>query len=341
MDGVKVEPSSQELTVMFVDVVGFSLSAERMDAPTVFRRLRELLLEMTTIVHEHGGIIDKVLGDGFLAFFGYSLDDQPPDASHVDAAVGCAIELQRHALRRALSTPEGKPVYPLRIGLNTSPVFIGDVGGAERVEYTLIGHGVNIAQRLEFACETFRIMVAEETLQGWKSYQGGSLRIDKKWVQTKHREELFEAYEINPFEGEENQVRNAMKTFREHAGLERKEGREPVDGGGIPVAVHADRVDGRILNFSHSGFALETATYFGKGAHIRISFAPTRKNVAEELAKTNVPFPLNCEVRWGAGSGDRYMHGLQLQDLSSEQKDNLLRFLRRYSSLIKVKRKSA
>src|SRR5690606_11738912 len=71
MDGVKVEPSSQELTVMFVDVVGFSLSAERMDPPTVFRRLRELLIEMTTVVHQHGGIIDKVLGDGFLAFFGY------------------------------------------------------------------------------------------------------------------------------------------------------------------------------------------------------------------------------------------------------------------------------
>ncbi len=323
---------------MFVDIVGFSISAERMPAPEVFERLRSLLSELLAIVKRNGGIVDKTIGDGFLCFFGSTYDGKLTTERHADQAIRCACELQRFAAERVVkSTDPNEPVFPLRVGVNTASVFIGNMSTTDEPEYTLIGHGVNIAQRLEFACESFRIMLSTETLSAWTEFGGGAVRIHKRQVQMKHRETVFEAFEMDPFESDPEQLKKAVTVYRERSGLRRKEAREEV-GSGVIIAVHPERVDGLLVNYSRSGLAVRTQTYFSRGTVLTLSLEASAKRLASICRKYKVGPVLSGEVRWGVPAGEDYLHGLELVRLTQEEREGLYNALREYLTLDESKK---
>lgn len=327
---MKSSPSNPVVTVMFVDIVGFSISAERMPASEVFSRLRELFSELEAIVEKHGGIIDKTIGDGFLCFFGCRYDGVKTTDHHADQAIRCACELQRVAADRVLAASEPEePVYPLRIGINTAPVFIGDMGTKERPEFTLIGHGVNIAQRLEFACESFRVMLSGSTIGAWTEFGGGAVRIHKRQVQMKHRETVFEAFEMDPFESDPSRLSRAVAAYRTRSGLRRKETREDV-AHHIAIAVHPERVDATLVNFSRSGMAIRTPTYFSRGTVLSLSLDASSKRLAALCRKHEISPVIAGEVKWGVPAGDAYLHGLELVRLEPEAREHLFAVLRDY-----------
>jgi adenylate cyclase len=137
---------SRELTIFFADIAGFTTIAEGMPPDRLVRHLGEYLEEMTKAILATGGTVDKYIGDSVMAFWGAP----SPLADHARGACAAALECQRRIALLAVRWREaGLPHLATRIGINTGPVIVGNVGYPERLNYTVIGDNVNLASRLE------------------------------------------------------------------------------------------------------------------------------------------------------------------------------------------------
>ena len=148
------EGQEVEVTLLFLDVRDFTRFAERAAPQEVVSALNGLFERAVPIVRRHGGHIDKFIGDGFLAVFGAPR----PASDHADRALAAALEIARAV--------EDEPV-PLQIGigLNSGPVVAGSIGGAGRLEFSVIGDAVNVAARVESATRQTGdvILLSEQT----------------------------------------------------------------------------------------------------------------------------------------------------------------------------------
>jgi adenylate cyclase len=136
----------RELTIMFLDLEGYSRFAEERPAQEVSDYLNEMFRLIGPLIEETGGAIDKYTGDGLMAFWGAPA----PDPDHARNASVAALRL--HACLSASSKARreaGLPTCRVRIGLNTGEVVVGDVGYVGRTNYTVVGHAVNAAKRTE------------------------------------------------------------------------------------------------------------------------------------------------------------------------------------------------
>jgi adenylate cyclase len=154
-EGTLLEGEELEVTVLFLDVRGFTSFVERSSASevvTVLNRLFELIIP---IIRDHDGHVNKFLGDGLLAIFGapVRLDD------HADRGLAAALEVAR-AVRREFGNE-----LRIGIGLNTGMVVAGNVGGAGRLEFSVVGDAVNTAARVEAATRVTgdTILITEAT----------------------------------------------------------------------------------------------------------------------------------------------------------------------------------
>jgi adenylate cyclase len=144
------------LSVMFTDIADFTTLAEQMAPPELVRLLNAYLTEMTTIVLQEGGIIDKYVGDTIMAEFGAPL----PIAQHADLAVRTALRMQRRLEElRPQWLLHGWPEVHCRVGINTGPMVVGNIGSEQVFNYTVIGDAVNLASRLEGANKYYETMV--------------------------------------------------------------------------------------------------------------------------------------------------------------------------------------
>ena len=151
-----------EVTVLFSDIRGFSSFAERLSAREIAEIVGRHLGAMAEVVVEHGGTIDKFQGDAVMAIFG--APDPLPE--HAACALRCAIAMQRRQdeLNAQGWGSEQVPLLGVGIGLNTGTVIAGAIGGGGRLEYTVIGDAVNIAQRLQSEAEGGEIVAAASTV---------------------------------------------------------------------------------------------------------------------------------------------------------------------------------
>jgi len=141
--GAEYEGETREVCVMFLDIRNFTAAARQRGAADVVEFLNQAFGFMIEAVGRHGGFINKFLGDGFMAVFGAPFDD-PAAAAHAVAAardILAEIDARGHAL-------DG---WPLRvgIGIHTGIAVVGNVGSAQRKEFTVIGDTVNLASRIE------------------------------------------------------------------------------------------------------------------------------------------------------------------------------------------------
>jgi adenylate cyclase len=151
-----------EVTVLFSDIRGFSTIAERLSAREIADVVGRHLGAMAEVIAAHGGTIDKFQGDAVMAIFGAP----DPLVDHAERALRCAIEMQE---RQAELNSQGwgsNAVDGLHvgIGLNTGTVIAGAIGGGGRLEYTVIGDAVNIAQRLQSEADGGQIVASGSTM---------------------------------------------------------------------------------------------------------------------------------------------------------------------------------
>jgi len=181
-DPSRIAPSgseNRELTILFVDIRGFTRIAETMPPESLREYLNGFLTAMTEVVHRHGGTVDKYIGDAVMAFWGAPL----PDPQHADRAVHAALAMlgEVSRLNRTLRA-RGLPEMSVGIGVNTGVVRVGDMGSRLRRTYTVIGDAVNLAARFEALTRAYdqSIIVGETTVaqaMGHRFDALGSVRL--------------------------------------------------------------------------------------------------------------------------------------------------------------------
>lgn len=159
-DKLRLGGERKELTVFFSDIENFTKIAEQMRPEDLVTILNDYLSEMTRIILENNGTLDKYEGDAIVAFWGAPI----PQSDHAYLACRTAVQMQRRLEQlRPAWLQEGKPDLRVRIGINTGEVVVGNMGGAERFDYTVIGDTVNLGARLETANKQYKsnIMISE------------------------------------------------------------------------------------------------------------------------------------------------------------------------------------
>jgi adenylate cyclase len=161
-DATIAQQREVEVTVLFSDIRGFSTLSERLGARDLADVIGRHLQAMAECVAAHGGTIDKFQGDAVMAVFGAPV----PMADHARCAVGCALEMQKRQdeLNDAGWGVDGVAALEVGIGLNTGVVMAGAIGGGGRLEYTVIGDAVNVAQRLQSEAACGEIVAAASTI---------------------------------------------------------------------------------------------------------------------------------------------------------------------------------
>ncbi len=152
----------RELTVLFCDVAGFTSISEGLTPTELVSLLNEYLTEMTEIVFNQGGIIDKYEGDAMMAEFGVPV----PHEDHALRGCMAALLMQRKlAEMRPIWEADGRPPLYNRIGLNTGVMLVGNLGSRHVMDYTVMGDNVNLASRLEGANKAYstNICISEMT----------------------------------------------------------------------------------------------------------------------------------------------------------------------------------
>jgi adenylate cyclase len=144
---------TRDVSVLFSDLAGFSTLAERLSPGDLVSLMNAYLSEMTDIIERHGGFVDKYIGDAIVAVFGAPVDDQGHALSAVKAALACKARLAE-INGSGLAVFKGSRLAH-RIGLNSGPVLIGNIGSRQRFNYTAMGDTVNIASRLEGANKAY------------------------------------------------------------------------------------------------------------------------------------------------------------------------------------------
>jgi adenylate cyclase len=154
----------REVTILFSDLRNFTGLSERLPPREVLALLNRYLDRMSSIVEEHHGVVDKFIGDAIMALFGTPVAD--PEAADHALAAPQAMERALIALNTELAA-EGRPRLAIGIGINTARVVAGNMGSQRRLNYTVIGDGVNVAARLEAltkdAAYGTRILISEST----------------------------------------------------------------------------------------------------------------------------------------------------------------------------------
>ena len=160
---VKLVSQRKRLTVFFSDLAGFTDTTERLESEDLTRLLNHYLTEMSGIAVAHGATIDKYVGDAIVIFFG-----DPETRGVKEDALACvtmAIAMRKRMKElNSIWTDSGleKPLQ-CRMGINTGVCTVGNFGSEDRMDYTIIGGGVNLAARLETACPENEILISYET----------------------------------------------------------------------------------------------------------------------------------------------------------------------------------
>ena len=153
---IDLRGEEREATVIFTDLRNFTSLAERLPASQTFALLNEYLTEISDIIESHGGVVDKYLGDGLMAIFGAPV----ARADDAQRAVEATLAI-RDGVRRlgASLAGRGLPNPGAGVGVNTSRLIAGNIGSPSRLNYTVLGDGVNLASRLEGLTKRYQVPI--------------------------------------------------------------------------------------------------------------------------------------------------------------------------------------
>ncbi len=209
----------REVTSFFSDVAGFTSLSEKLAPEDMVKLLNAYLSEMTDIILDAGGTLDKYEGDAIVAFWNAPLDE----SEHALRACRAALECQRRLkeLRPEFLKRYGHEIR-MRIGLNTGPAVVGNMGSSRRFDYTAMGDTINLAARLESACKQYQvsILAGENTYDQGKSSlaarEADVIRVVGKEVPVRIYQILGEKVQTTPHQWEAIEIfHQGLKAYRD------------------------------------------------------------------------------------------------------------------------------
>jgi len=176
-------------TILFSDIKGFTALSENLDPQAIVGLLNVYMTAMTEIIEEEGGIVDKFIGDGIMAVFA---GGNP--TGHAGGAVKAGLRMQQRLAEIRDKSPNLKNLM-MRVGVNTGDVVAGNIGSQTRMDYTVIGDNVNVASRLEGACEPGCVLVSASTWLWLGDKHRSHTQAD---IKVKNRAEPITTYLLDP-----------------------------------------------------------------------------------------------------------------------------------------------
>ena len=160
---VNINTNRKSLTVFFSDIKGFTTITEKLEPEILTELITYYLTEMTNIAIEYGGTVDKYIGDAIMIFFG-----DPKTDGITKAAVSCvamALKMKRRlkTIRKRWASFGLTESLDVRMGIHTDVCTVGNFGSQDRLDYTVLGNGVNLASRLESLASPNEILISENT----------------------------------------------------------------------------------------------------------------------------------------------------------------------------------
>jgi adenylate cyclase len=159
---VKLGGEKKFCTVLFSDIEGFTSIAETMEPSNLVQLLNDYLTSMTNVVFQFKGMLDKYEGDAIMAVFGapVEIDNSPELACLTALEMNKQLKLLQEYWKKI-----NRPVFNMRIGINSGEMIVGNMGSERRFDYTVVGDTVNLASRLEGANQLYktRVMIGEQT----------------------------------------------------------------------------------------------------------------------------------------------------------------------------------
>jgi len=210
---------SKEATILFSDVRGFTTLTEELGAQGTVQLLNEYFTLMVDCIQDQGGMLDKFIGDAIMAVFGTPFAHEDDE----DRALRCACAMMNAlSLFNAERTARDLAPINMGVGLNTDMVVSGNIGSPKRMDYTVIGDGVNLAARLESACKQYgaNILVSEFT---FKKLRGTYRSREVDRVVVKGKTQPVGVHEILDFHTEKsfpnmmemlNQFKGGLELYR-------------------------------------------------------------------------------------------------------------------------------
>ncbi|MBF0441343.1 MAG: hypothetical protein HQK54_05510 [Oligoflexales bacterium] len=336
-----IELTKRNVSIMFVDIVGFSQIAEKLGSQGTFKKLSKFMDILSRTILKYGGTIDRSLGDGVLTLFG-SEDDKNQDGEsfHGNRAFLAAVEIERLVIERvSLSQSLQSIAFPIRIGIHVDDVYIGNLGGRERIDYTLIGSGVNFASHLESSCNPFRIMISRQLKDRLDASIYHEIAMIPVIIKAKHDEIYEEAYEYNPHFKSKSLIIGMERRYWQFLDKKISDMRTVVQDMGS-ILLKSQFGSFEIVNYSLSGLCLYGKKMVGRTTRFSGILQVNNATSGERLSQ----FMLNgieVEVLWSRPTHLGYKHGVKIIGLSDEQKVLIHNQLSRNLSIIKKIRQTA
>jgi class 3 adenylate cyclase len=164
---IKLAGEKRDVTVLFSDIEGFTELSEKVEPTEIVSMLNEYFAVMIDIIFLYEGALDKFLGDGIMAYWNAPLDQNHSAVKACIAALEMQAALEKFNGKRAES---GKDPLYAGIGINTGEAVAGNIGSEKKMEYTVIGDNVNLAQRIEVKTGRGQVLISESTYKEVNEY---------------------------------------------------------------------------------------------------------------------------------------------------------------------------
>ena len=193
LDGLKLGGAKKECTILFSDVRNFTSISEKMEPEVLVDLMNHYFEPISKVIIDHGGYIDKFIGDAVMAIFGapQHFDD------HAYRACAASLEMQKvlNDLEPKFKEKFGIKAFRIGVGLHTGQVIVGNIGSKQRLNYTVMGDTVNLASRLESANKE----LGTEMCMSESTYNQVKDKIQGRFISSIHvkgKEEEVRVYEL-------------------------------------------------------------------------------------------------------------------------------------------------